>query len=171
MILRVWKGGRCGRHFVEVTPAPGHESRPAVRSTVSTIASVTFWHTQIGPHYDGDARGDSKSRCIGEVICPDCDNVMARLHERPDGISIHAWVPAPGQSPSDPGSQRVGWTLWAAIGDTTPADDEGSVLICWRGHGGLWVNGADCRAVIERYRVKGRKVRHPASRAPENAPS
>jgi hypothetical protein len=40
---------------------------------------MTFWSVQLGPYYEGDARGDESMRghrCIGEVVCPDCGNVM-----------------------------------------------------------------------------------------------
>jgi hypothetical protein len=47
-----------------------------------------------------------------------------------------------------------------------PANEDGSILLCWRGHGGFWINTADCRTVIARYRARGRKVRHPATRVP-----
>lgn len=129
---------------------------------------TSFWHTQIGPHLDGDPRQDGQ-RCIGEVVCPDCDNVLVRFYDEPGGVSLYAWVPA--SSPSLPGSRRTGWTLYAPVGDDEPSDAEGSILNCWRGHGSLWITGADCRAVIQRYRVRSKKVRHPASRAPDDVPS
>jgi hypothetical protein len=124
---------------------------------------MVFWSAQVGPHYDGDTRDDAH-RCIAEVICPDCDNVLARLHERPKGFGLRAWIPAP--SMYDPDSRRVGWSLYARVDETTPADDEGSTLNCWRGHYGLWIDASDCRAIIRRYRTRGRKVRHPARRVP-----
>ena len=128
---------------------------------------MAFWSTQLGPYYDGDARGDESMRdlrCIGEVVCPDCGNVMARLLEEPQGIVLLAWVPAPGQG--DPGTRGLGWSVSTLITDEEPADQEGSVLSCWRDHRGLWVSAADCRAAIARYRARGRRVRHPARRMP-----
>jgi hypothetical protein len=130
---------------------------------------MTFWSTQLGPYYEGDARGDETMRdlhCIGEVVCPDCGNVMGRLLEGPHGIMLSAWVPAWEQAP---GSRGVGWSLSTMIDDEVPADAEGSVLRCWRGHGLFWISAADCRAAIARYRVRGRKVRHPATRMPPSA--
>lgn len=128
---------------------------------------MTFWSAQLGPYYDGDARGDQTMRdhrSIGEVVCPDCGNIMARLLEGPDGIALNAWVPAWGHAPGNPESRRVGWALATEITDTEPADEEGSVLLCWRGHSGLWISAADCRTAIARYRARGKKVRHVASR-------
>jgi hypothetical protein len=132
---------------------------------------MAFWSAQLGPYYDGDARGDETMRdlrCVGEVVCPDCGNVMGRLLEEPHGIALSAWVPAPGQV--NPDSRGVGWSLYTLITDEAPADQEGSVLLCWRGHRGFWISAADCRAAIGRYRARGRKVRQPATRMPpENA--
>jgi hypothetical protein len=128
---------------------------------------MTFWSAQLGPYYEGDPRSDETRRghrCIGEVVCPDCRNVMGRLLEGPDGIELIAWVPARGQAPGDPGGRRVGWSLYAPITNKFPADEERAVLVCWRGHKGLWISGADCRAAIARYKVRGRKVRQPAKR-------
>jgi hypothetical protein len=127
---------------------------------------MSFWSAQLGPYYEGDARGDGMLRdlrCIGEVVCPDCGNVMARLLEGPDGIALSAWVPAHGQIPD---SRGVGWSLYTLITDEEPADQDGGVLVCWRGHHGLWISASDCRAAIRRYRERGRKVRHPATRKP-----
>lgn len=130
----------------------------------ATVGMVSFWHTQIGPHYDGDPRAEG--RCVGEVICPACNGIMARVHEDPSGLSISAWVAARGMSPGDPGSRRVGWTLWAPIDETTPADDDGSILNCWNDHGSMWITGADCRRLVTRYKARG-KIRHPARQATE----
>jgi hypothetical protein len=87
---------------------------------------------------------------------------MGRLLEGPHGIELIAWVPARGQAPGDPGGRRVGWSLYAPITDEFPPDEERAVLVCWRGHKGLWISGADCRAAIARYKALGRKVRQPA---------
>ena len=128
---------------------------------------MTFWSTQLGPYYDGDARGDESMRdlrCIGEVVCPDCGNVMGRLLEDSHGIVLSVWVPAPGQV--DPETHGVGWSLSTLITDEQPADQEGSVLSCWRDHRGFWISAADCRAAIGRYRARGKKVRLPAKRMP-----
>jgi hypothetical protein len=130
---------------------------------------MTFWSVQLGPYYEGDTRGDESMRghrCIGEVVCPDCGNVMGRLLEGPGGVGLSAWVPAWGQSPANPDSRRLGWSLYTLITDESPADEEGSVLLCWRGHRGFWVSAADCRGAIARYRARGRKIRHRATRRP-----
>jgi hypothetical protein len=127
---------------------------------------MTFWSAQLGPHYEGDARGDGTMhdlRCIGEVVCPDCGNVMGRLLEGSDGIALSAWVLALGQMPD---SRGIGWSLYTLITDEAPADQEGGVLVCWRGHRGFWISASDCRTAIKRYRTRGRKVRHPATRKP-----
>lgn len=124
---------------------------------------MVFWNAQSGPHDFGDARAEGKgARLIGEVVCPDCNNVMARLYDKPDHVGVSAWVPAPGQRPGDPGNRRVGWTLYAKIEESTPLDDDGAILSCWRGHGDLWIDARGCREVIEHYRSRGNKVRHVA---------
>jgi hypothetical protein len=130
---------------------------------------MTFWSTQLGPYYTGDAHGDESmrdQRCIGEVVCLDCGNVMGRLLEGPRGIALMAWVPAWAQAPGDTDSRRVGWSLYTLITDEALADEDGAALLCWRGHSGLWVSTADCRAAIARYRARGRKVRQRATRVP-----
>ncbi|MCF7552201.1 hypothetical protein [Pseudonocardia sp. WMMC193] len=130
-----------------------------------------MWRAQLGPHYDGDPRqggvGDTTRRCIVEVVCPDCNNVLGRMHDEPGGVGLAVWVPAEGQSPSNVTSKRLGWTLYSLISDPELGDDEASVLNCWRGHGGLWITVGECRASVERYRAKGRKVRLVVGRMPD----
>lgn len=123
---------------------------------------MTFWRTQIGPHYDGDTRS-SGSRCIGELVCPDCNNVMGRLFDDADGIAVSAWVPAKHNAPGDPNGQRVGWTFFTVI-DASMPDGEEAFLACWRGHPSLSVTARDCRETAEAYRATGRKKRRPLNR-------
>lgn len=123
---------------------------------------MSFWTAQLGPHWDGDPMGDGKDRCIGEIVCPDCQNVMGRVLEGVEGIGLSAWVPA--KAVGDPGGRGAGWSLFTPITDDHPADGDGSVLNCWRGHGGLWIDGAACRRVARRYREGGKKVRQAADR-------
>lgn len=132
-----------------------------------TLVGMSFWTARTGPHWDGDARGDGKDRCIGEVVCPDCQNVMARVLEGKDGVGLRAWIPA--RSVGDPNGRDAGWECYTAITDVHPADQDGSVLSCWRGHGGLWIDGAACRRMVQLYRQSGRKVRQAAGRAPDDA--
>lgn len=120
----------------------------------------TFWTAQTGPHWDGDARGDGSERCIGEVVCPHCQNVMARLLEGSSGIGLRAWVPT--KSVADPNGRDAGFELFTLVTDDDPADEDGSVLNCWRGHGNLWIDGKTCRRLVQLYRERGKRVRHAA---------
>jgi hypothetical protein len=72
---------------------------------------------------------------------------LARLLDEHGGVFLHAWVPAADQLQD---SRRAGWTLGTTITSDTPADGEGSVLNCWRGHAGLWIDAAECRRVVVR---------------------
>lgn len=123
-----------------------------------------FWDSMTGPHFDGDPRGDRTDRAIATVACPDCAGVLARLLETDQGVGLRAWVPA--QVPGRPDTRDAGYELWAWIRDEQPADDDGAVLNCWKGHTGLWVTGALCRELVTLYRESGRPSRRPASRAP-----
>jgi hypothetical protein len=124
---------------------------------------MAFWQTQIGPHYDGDTRSLGSLRCIGELVCPDCENVMARLFDDPKGLAVSAWVPAADSSVANPNSRRVGWTFFALLNDSIP-DEESAPLRCWRGHDHLMVTARDCRAAEAVYRRTGRKKRVALSR-------
>lgn len=142
----------------------GRDARHRMRSTLNRMS---FWTAQTGPHWDGDAKGDGTDRCIGEVVCPDCQNVMPRFLEGANGVGLRAWIPA--RAVGDPGGRDAGWECFTPIADDHPADPDGSVLSCWRGHGGLWIDGAACRDVVRLYRERGKKVRHAAGRAPGDA--
>jgi hypothetical protein len=124
---------------------------------------MSFWTAQTGPHWDGDARGDGTERCIGEVVCPDCQNVMARFLEGPSGVGLRAWVPA--QAIADPNGRDAGWECFTWVTEDHPADEDGSVLNCWRGHGDLWIDGMTCRRLVRLYRERGKKVRHAAAKS------
>lgn len=125
---------------------------------------MTFLSAMLGVHFEGDSRHEGQ-RCIGEVVCPECQKVMARLHDEPDGVTFHAWVP--GENPSAPGLKTGGYELFTRIGDEEPEDHEGISLGCWKRHGPYWVDAADCRAIVARYRARGRTVRQPARPATE----
>ncbi|MFC9140906.1 hypothetical protein ACFTWM_03075 [Streptomyces bacillaris] len=99
---------------------------------------------------------------MGELVCPDCNNVMARLFDAPDGIAVSAWIPAAASAPGDPNGRRVGWTFFAMIDDSMP-DEESAPLKCWRGHDHLVVTARDCRTAAAAYRSTGRKKRVPLS--------
>lgn len=124
---------------------------------------MSFWTAQTGPHWDGDASGDGTERCIGEVVCPDCQNVMARFLEGPSGVGLRAWVPA--KAIADPNGRDVGWECFTWVTEDHPADEDGSVLNCWRGHGDLWIDGMTCRRLVRLYRERGKKVRHAAAKS------
>lgn len=83
----------------------------------TTIRCVAFWSVHLGPHYDGDPRGDGKTRCIGEIGCSTRNNVIARLLDEQRGVLFDAWVPAVGQIQD---SRRVGWTLGTTLTRTPP---------------------------------------------------
>ena len=121
---------------------------------------MNFWNSLTGPRWGGDARGDGSDRCIGEIVCPECQNVMDRLLEGVNGIGLRAWIPA--QSPSDPGGRDTGWECFTPITDDHPADHDGSPLGCWRGHSDLWIDGAARREVVGLYRKRGKKIRRAA---------
>ncbi|MFD1926184.1 hypothetical protein [Streptomyces beijiangensis] len=95
---------------------------------------------------------------MGELVCPACENVMARLFDDPEGIAVLAWIPAP----SAHGSRRMGWGFYTLI-DASMPDDENAPLQCWRGHGPWVVTARDCRASAAVYRRTGRKKRRPLS--------
>jgi len=125
---------------------------------------MVFLRTLLGVHFSGDSR-QPNDRCIGEVVCPECQKVMARLHDEPTDVTFHAWLP--GENPSAPGIETGGWELFTVIGDDEPLDHEGTVLECWKHHGPYWVDAADCRAIVARYRGKGKRIRQPARVATE----
>jgi hypothetical protein len=128
---------------------------------------VTFWQTQLGPCTEKDippVSGDQ--RLIGEFFCPECDNILARLHDRAEGVGLTSWMR--GSSVANPRSLITGYAFFTLVTAAEPADDEAADMLCWRGHGDLRITGADCRTVIDRYRGKGRKTRHPATRVPHS---
>ncbi|MCO7219507.1 hypothetical protein [Klenkia sp. PcliD-1-E] len=125
---------------------------------------MDFWDTTLGPYFDGDPRGDRTDRAIATVACPDCDGVLGRLLETDAGVGLRAWVPA--TVPGRPDTRDAGLELWVLIDDERPADDQGTVLNCWKGHNGLWITGALCRELIALYRTRGKPSRRPAGRAP-----
>ncbi|SEP53593.1 hypothetical protein [Amycolatopsis saalfeldensis] len=128
---------------------------------------MTFWQTQLGPCIEKDIPVDSgDQRLIGEIFCPECDNILARLHDRAEGVGLTSWMR--GSSVANPQSLIVGYAFFSLVTAAEPADDEAADLVCWRGHGDLRITGADCRAVIDRYRGRGRKIRHPATRVPHS---
>lgn len=127
---------------------------------------MTFWRTQQGPCTEKDIpAGSDDRRLIAEIVCPDCNNILARLRDRDDGVGLTSWMR--GSSVANPQSLSVGYAFYTLITAAEPADDETADLVCWRGHGGLRITGADCRAIVDRYRAKGRKIRHPATRVPQ----
>ena len=124
---------------------------------------MVFWRTQLGPLWEADIPSSGTSgRLIGEIVCPDCGNVMGRLFDGEHGVDLRAWMR--GSAVGDPGGRSSGYALFTVITADEPADDETADMVCWRGHGGMQITGADCRAAIDRYRSRGRKVRHPATR-------
>ncbi len=128
---------------------------------------MTFWQTQLGPCARDDvSAASSDQRLIGEIVCPDCNNILARLHDRVDGVGLTSWIR--GSSVANPQSLSVGYAFYTLIDATEPADEETADLVCWRGHGSLQITGADCRTIIARYQARGRKIRHPATRVPRH---
>jgi hypothetical protein len=123
-----------------------------------------FVRTLLGVHFSGDSREPDK-RCIGEVVCPDCQKAMLRLHDGPDGVTFHAWVP--GENLGAPGILTAGWEMAGVIDDPELPDVEGTALECWKRHGPWWVDAGDCRAMVAKYRTKGKRVRHPARPVPD----
>jgi hypothetical protein len=161
--------------------ASGHAAhRTQTRLHVATVERVGgrkgFWVMPAGePRFHDAPREDLRTRgagrCVGEVVCCVCDNVLARLFDpgpddievrrgRPRGFDLYAWLPNPGGDPLY-FSDGLGMLLYTRVDDTFPADDRGSTLRCWRGHREMWINGRDCRAIVSRYRDRGKKVRHP----------
>lgn len=127
---------------------------------------MTFWSTMLGPLWEEHVPADAtEGRVIGEIVCPDCGNIMARLFDRATGVSLYSWNR--GSSPSNPTSRTVGYARFTRIEAEKPADNETADLVCWRGHGYMRITGAECRQVISRYRQKGKKVRHPAEPVPQ----
>lgn len=126
---------------------------------------MTFWSAQLGPYYEGDPRTALPDRrCIGELLCPECENILARLFDETAGIALSGWIPARNAAVADPTGRRVGWSLHALIDDEMP-DEEGAAVECWRGHLDLAVTARDCRAAAGVYRATGRKKRFVATRA------
>ncbi|WP_156399566.1 hypothetical protein [Rhodococcus sp. Leaf278] len=110
-----------------------------------------FWTTQQGPRYGFDLRApdvERWTRCIVEVVCPECDNIVGRAFDGVDGVDLYCWNSA--DSPSDPDSRSVGWALFTRITSSHPEDDADSgPMPCWRGHGGLHFDAHSCRSAIE----------------------
>ena len=122
---------------------------------------MEFWSTQQGPVSGGDTRREGQ-RCVGEVVCPECSNVLARLYDATCGVLVDCWVPVHGAAPGDPNGRSVGWRLGAFI-DAGKAETA-SVLPCWRGHHGFVISTTLCREVDAAYRGRGKTVRRPATR-------
>jgi hypothetical protein len=126
---------------------------------LTIVVRMVFWSTQLGPLEGGDTRRPGE-RCIGEVVCPECENALARLYDAPGGVSVDCWVPGHGASPADPGGKSVGWRFSTFI-DANKAE-AASALACWRGHHGFEISTKLCREIEAAYRISGRKTRRPA---------
>lgn len=147
-------------------------------ATVERVGDRGFWVMPVGePRFHDSPREDLRElgtgRCIGEVVCHVCNNVMARLFDpsprgtflsrgQTGGFELFAWMPNPQGDPLYPPSDGLGKLWYTRVDDAFPADDRGSTLRCWRGHQDMWISGRDCRAMISRYLSKGRVIRHPA---------
>lgn len=124
-----------------------------------------FVRTLLGVHFSGDSREPDK-RCIGEVVCPECQKVMLRLHDSATGVTFHAWVP--GENANAPGIATGGWEMAGVIDDPDLPDEEGTTLECWKRHGPWWVDAGDCRAMVAKYQDTARRVRRAARAIPDH---
>jgi hypothetical protein len=119
-----------------------------------------IWQTQLGPVGDRDAGGQPAGRCIGEIYCPICRNVLARLFHDERGIAVRARVPA--TAPGSPDTRGLAWICFGVV-EASTFDAEKEVLHCWRGHHGLSFTASACRAIVAEYQRRGRKVMRPAT--------
>src|SRR5919205_1488490 len=56
------------------------------------VCCMTFWSTMLGPLWEQDVPADAtEGRLIGEIVCPECDNIIARLFDRETGVSVYSW--------------------------------------------------------------------------------
>jgi hypothetical protein len=138
---------------------------------------------QFGPATEEELDDARRPRdaAVGEVFCPECEGIVARVFDGPGGVDVEAWVPvdtvAPGVTaparrldgtPSLPGDPATFGFLLIYSFTATPEVpvDRAVVLTCWKGHGGLLVTVEICRDIMATRRAqrRPRRVRRPALR-------
>lgn len=126
---------------------------------------MDFWRTVLGPQYEYDPgpNANPELRCIGAVVCPDCNNTLAYLYDGPGGIDVRARISAAANSVADSGGKTVAWAYYGLV-DNAMDDSIAAPMHCWRDHHGLWISARTCRDIATEYRRTARRVRRPAER-------